>query len=166
MKNFFSYICIGCLGVLLGGCVETVELDASFMDLYERDQVRARIFTLFSVLMILVACLGLLGLASFTAEQKTKEIGVRRILGARTGDIIYLLTRNFVILVAIATIPACLAAFYFMNQWLGTFSYHTQMNFWLYGLAFVLVALITLLTTGYHALKAAQGNPVEALRYE
>ena len=141
-------------------------LDASFMDLYERDQVRARIFTLFSVLMILVACLGLLGLASFTAEQKTKEIGVRRILGARTGDIIYLLTRNFVILVAIAIIPACLAAFYFMNQWLGTFSYHTQMNFWLYGLAFVLVALITLLTTGYHALKAAQGNPVEALRYE
>lgn len=141
-------------------------VDAAFMELYEADQVRARIFTLFSVLMILVACLGLLGLASFTAEQRTKEIGVRRILGAKTGDIVYLLTRNFVVLVAIATIPAFIAAFYFMNQWLGTFSYHTQMNFWLYGLAFVAVALITLMTTSYHALKAAKGNPVEALRYE
>lgn len=141
-------------------------VDAAFMELYEADQVRARIFTLFSILMILVACLGLLGLASFTAEQRTKEIGVRRILGAKTGDIVYLLTRNFVVLVAIATIPAFIAAFYFMNQWLGTFSYHTQMNFWLYGLAFVTVALITLMTTSYHALKAARGNPVEALRYE
>lgn len=141
-------------------------VDAAFMDLYEADQVRARIFTLFSILMILVACLGLLGLASFTAEQRTKEIGVRRILGAKTGDIVYLLTRNFVILVAVATIPAFIAAFYFMNQWLGTFSYHTQMNFWFYGLAFLLVALITLMTTSYHAIKAARGNPVEALRYE
>lgn len=141
-------------------------VDASFMELYEADQARARIFTLFSVLMILVACLGLLGLASFTAEQRTKEIGVRRILGAKTTDIVYLLTRNFVLLVAIATIPAFLAAFYFMNQWLGTFSYHTHMNFWLYGLAFFIVVLITMLTTSYHALKAAKGNPVEALRYE
>lgn len=141
-------------------------VDAAFMELYEADQVRARIFTLFSVLMIIVACLGLLGLASFTAEQRTKEIGVRRILGAKTTDIVYLLTRNFVVLVALATIPAFIAAFYFMNQWLGTFSYHTSMNFWLYGLAFLLVALITMLTTSYHALKAARGNPVEALRYE
>lgn len=141
-------------------------VDTAFMELYEADQVRARIFTLFSVLMIIVACLGLLGLASFTAEQRTKEIGVRRVLGAKTTDIVYLLTRNFVILVALATIPAFIAAFYFMNQWLGTFSYHTNMNFWLYGLAFVLVALITLMTTSYHALKAARGNPVEALRYE
>ena len=116
--------------------------------------------------MIFVACLGLLGLASFTAEQRTKEIGVRRILGAKTTDIVYSLTRNFMLLVAIATIPAFLAAFYFMNQWLGTFSYHTHMNFWLYGLAFFIVVLITLMTTSYHALKAAKGNPVEALRYE
>ncbi|MBX2874748.1 MAG: ABC transporter permease [Saprospiraceae bacterium] len=141
-------------------------VDASFMELYEADQVRARIFTLFSVLMIMVACLGLLGLASFTAEQRTKEIGVRRILGAKTTDIVYLLTRNFVLLVAIATIPAFMAAFYFMNQWLGTFSYHTSMNFWLYGVAFLVVAVVTVLTTSYHALRAAQGNPVEALRYE
>ena len=141
-------------------------VDASFMELYEADQVRARIFTLFSVLMILVACLGLLGLASFTAEQRTKEIGVRRILGAKTGNIVYLLTRNFVVLVAIATIPAFLAAYYFMSQWLDSFSYHTYMNYWLYALAFILVVVITLMTTSYHAFRAARGNPVEALRYE
>ncbi|PHN04871.1 ABC transporter permease [Flavilitoribacter nigricans] len=141
-------------------------VDASFMELYEADQIRARIFTLFSVLMILIACLGLLGLASFTAEQRTKEIGVRKVLGAKTSDIIYLLTRNFVFLVALATIPAFLAAWYFMSQWLETFSYHTSMNFWLYAVAFGIVALITILATGYHALKAARSNPVRALKYE
>lgn len=141
-------------------------VDASFMELYEADQIRARIFTLFSVMMILIACLGLLGLASFTAEQRTKEIGVRKVLGAKTSDIIYLLTRNFVFLVALATIPAFIAAWYFMSQWLETFSYHTSMNFWLYGVAFAIVVLITILATGYHALKAARSNPVRALKYE
>jgi putative ABC transport system permease protein len=141
-------------------------LDANYMELYEADQTRARIFTLFSALMILIACLGLLGLASFTAEQRTKEIGVRKVLGARTADIVYLLTNNFVLLVAVATIPACIAAWYFMNKWLASFSYHTDMNYWLYGLAFILVVLITIFTTGYHALKAARSNPVKALKYE
>lgn len=141
-------------------------VDESFMELYEADQVRARIFSLFSVLMILIACLGLLGLASFTAEQRTKEIGVRRVLGANTSDIVYLLTRNFIFLVMLASIPAFIAAWYFMKKWLDTFAYHTSMNFWLYGLALLLVILITLLTTGYHALKAATANPVKALKWE
>ena len=141
-------------------------VDASFMELYEADQKRANIFSLFSALMILIACLGLLGLASFTAEQRTKEIGVRKVLGANMSDIVYLLTRNFVLLVALASIPAFIAAWYFMSKWLGTFSYHTDMNYTLYGLAFLVVVLITLFTTGYHALKAARGNPVEALKFE
>ena len=112
------------------------------------------------------ACLGLFGLASFTAEQRTKEIGVRKILGANTGDIIFLLTRNFLILVAIAAIPAFIGGWYFMKQWLATFAYHTEMNFLLFGLALFIVLIITLLTTGFHALRAAQGNPIESLRYE
>ena len=141
-------------------------VDAYFMELYKADQVRARIFTLFSVLMILVACLGLLGLASFTAEQRTKEIGIRKVMGAQTMDIVYLLTRNFVLLVALATIPAFIAAWYFMTKWLETFAYHTNMNYVLYGLAFIMVVLITVFTTGYHALKAAQNNPVESLKWE
>lgn len=141
-------------------------VDAAFMELYKADQIRARIFTLFSVMMILIACLGLLGLASFTAEQRTKEIGVRRVLGAETGDIIYMLTRNFVLLVSLATIPAFIAAWYFMTKWLDTFAFHTNMNYWLYGLSFLIVALITILTTGYFALKAASRNPVDSLKYE
>ncbi len=141
-------------------------VDASFMELYQADQIRAKIFTLFSILMILIACLGLLGLASFTAEQRTKEIGVRRVMGAQTTDIVYLLTRNFVVLVALATLPAFGAAWYFMTKWLDTFAFHAGMNYWLYGLAFIIVVSITLLTTGYFALKAATRNPVESLRYE
>lgn len=141
-------------------------VDTAFMELYEADQKRASIFTLFSVLMIFIACLGLFGLASFTAEQRRKEIGVRKILGANTGDIIFLLTRNFLILVAIAAIPAFLIVWYFMKQWLGTFAYHTEMNYFLFGAALVIVLLITLLTTGFHALRAAKGNPIESLRYE
>ena len=116
--------------------------------------------------MILIACLGLLGLASFTTEQRTKEIGIRKVMGAQTTDIIYLLTRNFVFLVAVATLPAFVAAWYFMTKWLDTFAYHTKMNFILYGLAFFGVVLITIFTTGYHALKAAQRNPVDSLKWE
>ncbi|MEM9935502.1 MAG: FtsX-like permease family protein, partial [Bacteroidota bacterium] len=141
-------------------------LDESFMELYEEDQIRARIFTLFSIMMIVIACLGLFGLASFTVEQRTKEIGLRRVLGAKAADIIYLLTRNFVFMVMVATIPAFIAARYFMAEWLDTFSYHTTMNYVLYGLAFVAVVAIALATTGYHALKATQNDPVKALRTE
>lgn len=113
--------------------------------------------------LIFIACLRLLGLASFTAEQRTKEIGVRKILGAETHDIIYLLTRNFVVLVALATIPAFIAAWFFASNWLDTFAYHTNMNYWLYGLAFLLVIVLTLITTGYFALKVAKDNPIKAL---
>jgi len=139
-------------------------VDAAFMKLYEADQVRARIFSLFSIMMILIACLGLLGLASFTAEQRTKEIGIRKILGARTDLLVLLLTRNFVLLAVIAATPAFIAAWYFMGKWLETFSYHTTMNVWLFALPFVIVTTITLVTTGYHALRAALSNPVNSLR--
>ena len=141
-------------------------VDASFMELYKADQIRASIFTLFSVLMILIACLGLLGLASFSAERRTKEIGIRKVMGARTTDLIYLLTRDFVSLVVIASIPAFIVAWYFMTKWLDTFAYHTSMNYTLYILAFLLVVIITLFTTGYHALQVANANPIKALKYE
>jgi putative ABC transport system permease protein len=141
-------------------------VDAAFMELYHADQVRAKIFTLFSMLMIFIACLGLLGLASFTAEQRTKEIGVRKILGAETSTIVLLLTRNYVYLVALASIPAFIGAWYFMNKWLDTFSYHATLNYWLFGLSLGVVIIITLMTTGYHAFKAAVRNPIHALRDE
>ena len=136
------------------------------MGFYENDQIRANIFTLFSGLMIFIACLGLLGLASYITEQRTKEIGIRKVLGANTPNIVYLLTSNFVLLVALATPPAFVAAWYFMTQWLDTFTYHTEMNYGLYFLAFILTVIITVMATGYHALKAAWANPVNALKYE
>ncbi|MEO1626417.1 MAG: FtsX-like permease family protein, partial [Bacteroidota bacterium] len=141
-------------------------VDASFMELYEADRIRAKIFTLFSLLMIFVASLGLLGLASFIAQQRTKEVGIRKILGANTKDIVFLLTKSFVLLVIIAAIPAFVLAWYFMNSWLGTFAYHTDMNYWLFALAFFIVVVLTVLTTGFHALRASKGNPVDSLRYE
>ena len=116
--------------------------------------------------MIFIACLGLLGLASFTAEQRTNEIGVRKILGAQTTDIIYLLTRNFLVLVLIAALPAFIAAWFFADNWLATFAYHTNMNYALYFGAFVIVLILVLLTTGYFVLRAAGENPIRALRYE
>lgn len=152
--------------VFPGNPFEYEFIDAAFMDLYHADQVRARIFTLFSIMMIFIACLGLLGLASFTAEQRTKEIGVRKILGAKTSNIVVLLTRNFVWLVVLASLPAFIAAWYFMNKWLDTFSYHTHLNYGLFILSMVLVLIITILTTSYHALKAAISNPVKSLRQE
>jgi putative ABC transport system permease protein len=141
-------------------------VDAAFMELYEADRVRARIFTMFSLIMIFIACLGLMGLASFTAEQRTKEVGVRKVFGASTPNIVFLLTRNFLLLVALASIPAFITSWYFMRKWLETFSYHTNMNFWLFGVALLVVIFLALITTGYHAIRAATGNPVEALRHE
>ncbi|MEM9918670.1 MAG: ABC transporter permease [Bacteroidota bacterium] len=141
-------------------------VDEAYMDLYEADQIRARIFTLFSVLMIFVACLGLLGLASFIAEQRTKEVGIRKILGAETPDIVFLLTKNFLFIVSMAAIPAFLLSWYFMKSWLQTFAYSTSLNFWLFLLAFLLVIIMVVITTGYHALRASSGNPVDSLRYE
>ena len=141
-------------------------LNMTYGNLYQSDQKRAKIFSLFSVIMIFIACLGLLGLASFSSEQRTKEIGVRKVLGAQTYDIVYLLTRNYLVLIGLAAVPAFLASWVFMKNWLSTFAYHTNMNFWVYGLAVIIVMILTFLTTGYFALKAARNNPVSALRQE
>ncbi|MEM9821790.1 MAG: ABC transporter permease [Bacteroidota bacterium] len=141
-------------------------VDSAFMENYQSDQIRSRIFSFFSLLMIFIACLGLIGLASFTAEQRTKEIGIRKILGANTSQLIYLLTRNFMLLVALAAIPAFVASWYFMGQWLDTFHYHIRINYWLFALALFFTFALTFLMTGFHALRAAQGNPIDALRFE
>ncbi len=141
-------------------------VDSAFMELYAADQMRGKIFTLFGVLMIFITCLGLLGLASFTAEQRTKEIGIRKVLGANYTDLVYLLTRNYLLLVTIAAIPAFLAGWYFMEKWLGTFAFHTEINFLFFVLALLGIILIALATTGFHALRAALANPVKSLRSE
>lgn len=141
-------------------------LDQDFMEQYEEDQLRGTLFLGFSVMMIFISCLGLLGLASFIAEQRTKEISIRKVLGAEVSGLVSLLVKDFLILVAVGALPAFGIAYYFMSEWLGTFEYHVNMNFLLYVLVLLLIAGITILTTGYHALRAATSNPADNLKYE
>ena len=141
-------------------------LDQDFMEQYETDQLRGRLFLGFSIMMIFISCLGLLGLASFIAEQRTKEISVRKVLGAEVSGLVTLLIKDFLILVLIGAIPAFGIAYYLTNEWLSTFEYHVDMNYLLYGLVLVVIGGITILTTGYHALRAATSNPADNLKYE
>lgn len=141
-------------------------VDQTFMEQYQADELRGQLFLGFSLMTILIACLGLLGLASYTSEQRAKEISIRKILGANTTGLTTLLVKDFVFLVLIAAVPAFAIAWYMMNKWLATFQYHTNMGIWIFALVLFMTALVTILTTGFHALRAATTNPAENLKYE
>jgi len=117
-------------------------------------------------LAIFITCLGLFGLASFTAEQRTKEIGIRKALGASVSGIILLLSKEFTKWVLVANIIAWPVAYLAMNRWLQNFAYRIDIGLGTFILAGVLALVIALLTVGYQAIKAARANPVDALRYE
>jgi putative ABC transport system permease protein len=141
-------------------------LDLDYDALYQNEERTGRIFAVFAALAIGIGCLGLLGLASFAAEQKTREIGIRRVLGASTGGIMLLLSRDLLRWVALANLVAWPLAFFAMNNWLQNFSYRIGLS-WLF---FVLAGLITLFiawfSTGFQAYKAANTDPVTALKHE
>ncbi len=141
-------------------------LDEDFDNLYQSEQVRGQVFGAFALLAILIACLGLLGLASFTAEQRTREIGIRKVMGASVFGIVLLLTKEFVKLVFIASIIAWPIAYLMMNNWLQKFAYSSQLSIWIFVMAALVSLLITVLTIGYQAAKAALTNPVDALQHE
>ncbi len=141
-------------------------LDQNFAEDYENDQLRGTLFLGFSVMMIVIAALGLLGLASFTAEQRTKEISIRKVLGATVSGLISLLVTEFIWLVLLGALPAFICAYLFANDWLENFEYHTTVNYFLFVLVTLLILLITMLTTGIHAYKAAVTNPSDNLKYE
>lgn len=141
-------------------------LDQDFQSQFEADQKRGQIFTAFSSLTVLIACLGLLGLVAFTTEQRRKEISVRKVMGAETGHIVVLVAKNFVILVGVSCLLAFPIAWYFMNQWLEPFPYRTGISPITFLLSAVIVLFITLLTVGFHTIKAALMNPVKALKSE
>ena len=126
----------------------------------------SQIFSYFTFLAILIACLGLFGLASFTAEQRTKEIGIRKALGASVSEIIFLLSKEFTRWVLVANIIAWPLAYFAMNRWLQNFANRINIGIGTFILAALLALVIALLTVGYQAIKAARANPVEALRYE
>lgn len=141
-------------------------LDDHVQSLYASDQYTANTTTVFSLLAIFVACLGLFGLAAFIAEQRTKEIGIRKVLGASVSGITTLLTGDFLKLVIIAILIASPIAWYVMNKWLMTFSYRTDISVWSFVIAGVTAILFALLTVSSHAIKAAIANPVKSLRSE
>jgi putative ABC transport system permease protein len=141
-------------------------LDQQFMENYEEDQIRGQLFLGFSGMTILIACLGLLGLASYTAEQRSKEISIRKVLGANTGGLVGLLIRDFIILILIAAIPACILGYYSMMDWLENFQFHITPGVLIFSIVLLGTVLVTVLTTGYHARKAATANPAQKLRSE
>ena len=152
--------------VLPGQPFEYEFLDQAYQQQYEDDQRLGRLFLLLSVLAILLACLGLLGLASFAATQRSREIGIRKVVGASLPQLLRLLTREFVWMTLIAAPLGLLGAWLFVQDWLTAFAYHVSPNPWLFAGAVLLVLLLTVAVTLYHAWQAARRNPAETLRYE
>lgn len=141
-------------------------LDDHFDEQYKADQRFGQVFGFFTLLAILVACLGLFGLASFMTVQRTKEIGVRKVLGASVGQILQLLYREFAVLVLISFVLAAPIAWYAAERWLQTYAFRAELTWLLFVLPFVLVLLVALLTVSFQSLKAALANPVKSLRSE
>jgi putative ABC transport system permease protein len=141
-------------------------MDDDFNKIYSNEQRMGGISITFSVLAILIACLGLLGLITFAAEQRAKEIGVRKVLGANAGDIVSMLSKDFLKLVLVASLIAIPIAWLAMNKWLQGFAYRIDISWWILAIASLLAVLIALATIFYQAIKAAVANPVDSLRSE
>jgi putative ABC transport system permease protein len=141
-------------------------LDESFNALYTSETRIGRIFAIFAALAVFIGCLGLFGLASFSAAKRTKEIGVRKVLGASVHEMALLLARDHVLLVVLANLIAWPLAYYLMHRWLQNFAYRTSMSITLFLFSGLLGLAIALLTVGFQSLRAARANPVDSLRYE
>ena len=141
-------------------------LDEDFNNLYKGEQRTGSVFITFAALAIFIACLGLFGLAAYSAEQRTKEIGIRKVLGSSVKGIITLLSKDFIRLVAVAIIIATPLAWWVMNKWLQNFAYRINIRWWIFFIAGALALIIALLTVSYQAIKAAVANPVKSLRTE
>ena len=141
-------------------------LDDNFNELFNNEQRLSKIFTLFTGLSFIIACLGLLGLAAYTAEQKTKEIGIRKIMGASVGNILLLLSNEFAKLILIAFALAIPVAYYLGSEWLQNFAYHIGISYWYFVLPLLLVILVGLITINLQIAKTAMSKPVNTLRYE
>jgi len=141
-------------------------LDEKFNRQYENDQLFGKAFSIFAGFAIFIACLGLLGLALFATAQRTKEIGVRKVLGASVGNIVALLSRDFILLVLIAFLIAAPIAYFIMHQWIRDFAYRINIEWWVFVLAGVLSVAIALVTISTQAIRAAVANPAKSLRTE
>ena len=141
-------------------------LDEEFDNLYRSENRFSLIFRYFTALAVIISSLGIFGLISFLAEKRKKEIGIRKVLGAPVGSIIYVLSKEFLILVFISIIISIPFAYYFMDKWLNNYAYHTSMSIITFAAAGFIAVIITLVTISYKSIKAATANPVDNLRYE
>ncbi len=141
-------------------------VDEAFGDKFKTEERIGKLSSYFAVLAIFISCLGLFGMASFVAEQRTKEIGIRKVLGASVANLLRLLSKEFVLLVTISCIIAVPVAWYYLGQWLSNYDYRVEISWLVFIAAAVLALIITLFTVGFQAIKAATANPVRSLRNE
>jgi len=141
-------------------------IDEAIDQLYHSETNFKSILSIMTGIIIIIACLGLFGLVAYTAEQRRKEIGIRKVLGATVSNVITLLSGEFVMLVVLANLIAWPAAWIMMNKWLQNFAYHIEMTWWTFVMAGSVVLMIALFTAAIQAIRAAIANPVESLRYE
>ncbi|GGD61170.1 ABC transporter permease [Emticicia aquatilis] len=140
--------------------------DDELAKLYKREEITRNIIISFALLTIFISCLGLMGLVNLTVSQRTKEIGIRKVLGASVSSITFLLSKDFLKLVFVAIIIASPIAYYFMNQWLNSFAFKVEIEWWVFVLSGVFIVAIALLTVSYQSIKAALMNPVKSLKTE
>ena len=140
--------------------------DNYYDSLYQAEFRTGSIFLAFSIFAVFISGLGLLGLSAFMAEQRTKEVGIRKVLGATSGSIVVMLVKQFSRWILISMVIACPLAYIFMKRWLHNFAYRTDIHIHTFILAGLFTLFIALLTVSYQTIKAANANPVEALRYE
>jgi len=133
---------------------------------YQTERQINRIITYFTVLAVFISCLGLFGLSLFMAEQRNKEIGIRKTLGATVSNIVGLMSKDFLLLVAVANLISWPASYFIMNKWLQNFTYRINMGLWIFALAAGMALFIALITISFQTIKAATANPVDSLRYE
>ena len=141
-------------------------LDDKIASFYKQENQLSQLYKIFAAIAILLSCLGLYGLASFMAAQRIKEVGIRKVLGASAGNIVYLFSKEFIVLIAIAFAIATPIAWYYMNRWLQGYAYRINVNWWLFAAGGLAAIIIAFATISFQAIKAAVANPVKSLRTE
>jgi putative ABC transport system permease protein len=140
--------------------------DEHFASMYRKEENLASLVSIFSILAIVISCMGIFGLSVFQAEQRVKEIGIRKVLGATEGEIVLLLTKSFSLWVVYAVVIAFPIAYYLLDKWLQDFAYRIQLQWWMFVLAGGIAFLIALMTISVQAIKSAMADPVKSLKYE
>ncbi len=140
--------------------------DDTLEKLYNKEQKTGQLITFFTIIAIFISCLGLFGLAGYITERRTKEIGIRKVMGASVSHIIYRLTIEFCKWVLVSIIISWIASYFMMNKWLQNFAYHTDISYFLFFISGIMALMISIITVSFHTLKVANSNPVKALKYE